>query len=277
MALPTPPQYEMIHICVVNVGNCLNRDFTLEDDQGRSMQAIKVFTAAIKYLKDHMMETCNNQMTGIQSSDILWVLTVPAIWSDASKQFMREAAVAAGIDGNRLKIALEPEAASLYCKYLPVERKGGEGGMKGFTSGSKYVVLDAGGGTIDIMIHQVQRDGSLKEIHKANGRDWGGTKVDNSFQLLLSGIIGNGAFHRFMENNKADMVDFLRDFEVKKRTIKPNASSEDKTTFKVPSSMTDACKEENGQDIATIVKSKPQFKDNMSLVGDKFRVSGDRG
>ncbi|XP_069131214.1 heat shock 70 kDa protein 12B-like [Argopecten irradians] len=253
---------------------CLNRNFTLEDDQGQSMQAIKVFTAAIKYLKDHMMETCSNQMIGITLADILWVLTVPAIWSDASKQFMREAAEAAGIAGNRLKIALEPEVASLYCKYLPVERKEGEGEMKGFSSGSKYVVLDAGGGTIDITIHQVQRDGSLKEIHKANGGDWGGTKVDDVFQLLLSGIIGNGAFRRFMEN-KADMVDFLRDFEVKKRTIKPNAPSDDKSTFKIPSSMTDACKEENGQDIVTIVKSKPQFKGNMSLVRDKLRVSGD--
>jgi hypothetical protein len=29
----------------------------------------------------------------IDPRDINWVLTVPAIWSDAAKQFMREAAV----------------------------------------------------------------------------------------------------------------------------------------------------------------------------------------
>ncbi|XP_069131206.1 heat shock 70 kDa protein 12B-like [Argopecten irradians] len=255
--------------------NCLRRSFTIEDDQGQSMQAIKVFTAVIQYLKDHMMKTCNKQMTGIKASDILWVLTVPAIWSDASKQFMREAAVAAGINGDNLKMALEPEAASLYCKYLPLERKG-EGGMKAFTSGSKYVVLDAGGGTIDITVHEVQRDGSLKEIHKANGGDWGGTKVDHAFQILLSGIIGNGAFHRFMKDNKADMVEFFRDFEVKKRTIKPDAGSDEKTTFKVPTTMNDACRDENNQDIATIVKSKPYLKGKMSLVGDKLRMSGDK-
>ncbi|XP_069129282.1 heat shock 70 kDa protein 12A-like [Argopecten irradians] len=98
------------------------------------MRAIKVFTAAIKYLKDHMMDTCDKQMTGIKPTDILWVLTVPAIWSDASEQFMREAAEAAGIRGNRLKIALEPEAASFYCKYLPLERRGGCG-IKALTSG----------------------------------------------------------------------------------------------------------------------------------------------
>jgi hypothetical protein len=31
-------------------------------------------------------------MTGILPGDIRWVLTVPAIWNDGAKQFMREAA-----------------------------------------------------------------------------------------------------------------------------------------------------------------------------------------
>ena len=45
-------------------------------------------------------------------------------------------------------IALEPEAASLYCKHLPVERLQSDGGAQGFATfakGSKYLVLDCGG------------------------------------------------------------------------------------------------------------------------------------
>lgn len=38
------------------------------------------------------MTECKKQMTGIEESDVMWVLTVPAIWDDKSKQFMREAA-----------------------------------------------------------------------------------------------------------------------------------------------------------------------------------------
>ncbi|XP_060064370.1 heat shock 70 kDa protein 12B-like [Ylistrum balloti] len=253
----------------------LNRSFKIEDDQGHTMPAMKVFSACIKYLKDQMMEFCKKQVTDINISDILWVLTVPAIWSDASKQFMREAAVEAGIKGDHLMIALEPEAASLYCKYIPIERKG-EGGMKTFTSGSKYLVLDGGGGTIDVTVHEVQSDGSLKEIHKANGGDWGGTKVDNAFQILLSGIIGNDAFHRFLENSKADMVEFFRDFEVKKRTIKPNGPSNEKVTFKVPTAMNVACKDVTGKDISTIITSKSKYRGNLTIVGDKLRVSGNQ-
>jgi hypothetical protein len=32
-------------------------------------------------------------MTEFEERDIVWVLTVPAIWTDAAKKFMREAAV----------------------------------------------------------------------------------------------------------------------------------------------------------------------------------------
>lgn len=56
------------------------------------MKAMKVFSSAIGYLKDHMWATCEMQLSGIKNSDITWVLTVPAIWNDSSKQFMREAA-----------------------------------------------------------------------------------------------------------------------------------------------------------------------------------------
>lgn len=56
------------------------------------MKAIEVFSSAIGYLKDHLLMDCKKQMTCIKDSDILWVLTVPAIWNDKSKQFMREAA-----------------------------------------------------------------------------------------------------------------------------------------------------------------------------------------
>lgn len=54
----------------------------------------------------------------------------------------------AGIDTEMLTIALEPEAAAMYVKHIPLERS--VDGKKGdvfqtFSSGSKYIVVDAGG------------------------------------------------------------------------------------------------------------------------------------
>lgn len=64
----------------------------IEDDKRKKMEAMKVFSSAICYLKDQLLTQCINQFTNINDSDINWVITVPAIWNDRSKQFMREAA-----------------------------------------------------------------------------------------------------------------------------------------------------------------------------------------
>ena len=53
-----------------------------------------MFALSIKFLKDEAikilaLDTGDDQF---KADDIQWVLTVPAIWTPAAKQFMREAA-----------------------------------------------------------------------------------------------------------------------------------------------------------------------------------------
>jgi hypothetical protein len=43
---------------------------------------------------------------------------------------------------------------------------------------------------VDITVHEITKNGNLKEIYKANGGDWGGTKVDQAFEDLISEITG---------------------------------------------------------------------------------------
>ena len=56
------------------------------------MNALRVFSMSIEYLKDHAIQTLGHRATGVTEKDVHWVLTVPAIWNDNAKQFMREAA-----------------------------------------------------------------------------------------------------------------------------------------------------------------------------------------
>ena len=72
----------------------MQRDFTIEDATGRLLSAKTVFSLSIKYLKDDLINKTKIQVLDEQLTvdDIEWVLTVPAIWNDAAKQFMREAA-----------------------------------------------------------------------------------------------------------------------------------------------------------------------------------------
>ena len=58
------------------------------------MSAMKIFSMAINYMRSHLMTALKKQVPDIEQSDVMFVITVPAIWSDGSKQFMREAAIA---------------------------------------------------------------------------------------------------------------------------------------------------------------------------------------
>ncbi|KAH3788759.1 hypothetical protein DPMN_166907, partial [Dreissena polymorpha] len=169
------------------------------------------------FMIDDLTSMSNQQVSGLNLEDIYWVLTVPAIWDDSAKQFMRLAAQEAGIPCEKLSIALEPEAASIYCRHAPVKVDATAGGISSFKSGSKYLVLDAGGGTIDITVHEVSFGGKLKELFKATGRAWGGTMVDKAFLDFLVNLIGKDVLQRFKDDHMEDYIDLLRDFELKKR------------------------------------------------------------
>lgn len=249
------------------------RDLTLEDDQGRALPAMKVISESIDYLRKHLMKELDKTGQAIRPTEITWVLTVPAIWSDAAKQFMREAAVKGGIPNSQLMLALEPEAASIYCKHIPSERmvSGGKSQLNAFSPDTKYLILDAGGGTIDITVQEVQSDGSIKQLYMANGGDWGGTKVDQAFEEFMQETLGQGTLNRFREEDKAGHLDLLREFEIKKRSIKPDSGG--KITFKVPVTLKDAFEHENpGEDLKNVISNSSK---RVTWVGDKLRMEAD--
>ncbi|OWF45305.1 Heat shock 70 kDa protein 12A [Mizuhopecten yessoensis] len=177
----------------------LTRDTMLESENGKKLPAISVFSAIIEFFKNMLLKDLEAKDThsGFYGSDIHWVLTVPAIWNLKAKQFMREAAHKAGIEDGQLTLALEPEAASLYCRKVPssVVRADDGPSIANFQAGAKYLIMDLGGGTIDITAHEVLNDGHLKEINEPTGGYWGGLRVNESFVRFLQRICGQDVLH----------------------------------------------------------------------------------
>lgn len=125
------------------------------------------------------------------------------------------------------------------------------------------------GGTADITVHQRQDDGGLKELHKASGGAWGGTKVDEEFYSLLIRLIGGPIYKKFMDENKSDHLDLQRELETKKRTITPKSNG--KITIKVPFVIAQTYKEESGEDIKEAIEGSP-YQGKISWSGDKLRI-----
>ena len=73
----------------------LTRATILKDDKGRTLPAMTVFSMVIDYLKNDMMGPCQQTLSegDFGDKDVLWIITVPAIWNDSAKQFMRECAI----------------------------------------------------------------------------------------------------------------------------------------------------------------------------------------
>jgi len=62
------------------------------------MNAFKVFVSAVSYLRDFVLKEMETRgILNLSNHEINWVITVPAIWSNKSKQFTREAAISVRI------------------------------------------------------------------------------------------------------------------------------------------------------------------------------------
>ncbi|KAM8898073.1 heat shock 70 kDa protein 12B isoform 2-T2 [Spinachia spinachia] len=101
----------------------LTMETELEAVNGRRVRAIEVFSHALHFFREHALKEVKDQSSSVlEGEDIRWVITVPAVWRQPAKQFMREAAYLAGLVSpecpEQLLIALEPEAASIYCRKL---------------------------------------------------------------------------------------------------------------------------------------------------------------
>jgi hypothetical protein len=126
----------------------------------------------------------------VNPSEVGWVITVPAIWDDQAKSITREAAVLAGINGNEgsppLLLCLEPEGAivaSMVDASAEIQ--------SGMAIGSGVMILDCGGGTVDVTVSEVVgvEPYSLKEVLPASGDAWGGTIVDSKARKFFNDLL----------------------------------------------------------------------------------------
>lgn len=119
-------------------------------------------TAAIDYLREIQKYTCTQLIRTVSPDScsenrIRYVLTIPATWVDQDSSAMRSIAVKAGlIDAHdpkeRLIIINEAHAAALFCEreYCVTE----DGRTSKLIKGQRYLLCDAGGGTIDLATYE---------------------------------------------------------------------------------------------------------------------------
>lgn len=129
------------------------------------------------------------------------------------------------------------------------------------------------GGTVDITVHEVQFNGTLKELDKASGGAWGGTRVDESFKEMLEEIVGGGMLEEFALSHTADYIDLFRDFETKKRNVKDDSPG--KITLRIPITLQELYEERGEGEIKKKIR-QTKYKDDLTWVGDRLRIDKPR-
>lgn len=136
----------------------------------------------------HVMSTLDRRVgSSGQPAIITFVLTVPAIWSDAARTSLQEAALKAGMGrSSSPRIHSEPECAAIHTlKDLD--------GVSRLQDNDRILVCDAGGGTVDIITYDIVQTNPLKliECTAGNGDYCGSTFVDREFEKYLIKRMGS--------------------------------------------------------------------------------------
>eukprot|EP00026_Physarum_polycephalum_P006022 Phypoly_transcript_06062.p1 GENE.Phypoly_transcript_06062~~Phypoly_transcript_06062.p1 ORF type:complete len:311 (+),score=34.62 Phypoly_transcript_06062:282-1214(+) len=177
---------------------------------GVKVPAVDVISHSIKFIASAALKHMNKIVKGkaLSMDEVHWVITVPAIWPHTANQKMRCAAIKAGLPRSMM-LVMEPEAAALHCRN---RQKG-----LAFSPGTRYMVIDCGGATVDMVFHKIDSKGNTQELLPPTGGLWGSTMVDSNFKTFLEEIFGSYQ----LEGNKCEMISLLEQFELRKMIFSP--------------------------------------------------------
>ena len=127
----------------------------------------------------------------------------------------------AGLVRDSMMFVYEPEAAALFCQYDFLKQHL-------YDYEKSYLVVDCGGGTVDIAAHKMTRKQGknpiIEELAPPSGDECGGFAVNDQFELLLQKIlkISTDVFLKLKENCSVKWNNMINDdFEKSKIHVDP--------------------------------------------------------
>jgi Hsp70 protein len=131
-------------------------------------------------LRKHVTEILKISLCAhvLETTAIEFIITVPAIWSEAAQAKVLSCAERAGMGGGT-KLIREPEAAIMYAMDQELSK---------VEVGDIVVVCDAGGGTVDLISYMIDQLSPILEVSEAapgSGSACGSILLNRMFAQLL--------------------------------------------------------------------------------------------
>jgi molecular chaperone DnaK (HSP70) len=183
----------------------------------KRLKASKIFQGAFFLIKKLVIQKLNESCLEsigdhICENDIEWIVTVPAIWTEIAKNITKMAAEKAGM--TKVKLALEPEAAALTIfEDLKIQN------LQSSFENTKFIVVDAGAGTLDIVVLNTLNGNRFEELAPATGGPGGSSKVDYAFLKMFREIFADFEIGAFLNRMKFLEEELKNSFETVKESI----------------------------------------------------------
>ena len=216
-----------------------------------------VIDAVADYLTQiriHTMDTLTRRYGEVfmSSTPVEFVLTCPAVWSDAAKNTTLLAAEKAGMGTkDSIQMISEPEAAAVYAlKTIQPNH---------LAVGDNFVVCDAGGGTVDLIAYKITSLKPLRVEESAVGTGGlcGSAFLNYRFEAHVRERIGEARWAEMMGKKQKTWQMGLKHFE---EFVKRNFNEEEHSEVNIPfPGLPDD--EDAGIDCGFMVMSAEQIKE----------------
>ncbi|PKY50240.1 hypothetical protein RhiirA4_406271 [Rhizophagus irregularis] len=171
----------------------------------------KAITDYLRKIGELIKEMVAIHWSGINFlENVLIVITVPAEYLEKDKAIMRKCAYNAELIKERysknLQFTTEPEAAAVYCM---------ENNLKVTdlnTPETTFMIVDCGGGTVDLTTRKLLKDKQLGEVTERAGDFCGSTFIDREFLNALRKILGDCAIDLLEDNHYGQMQYMIQEF-----------------------------------------------------------------
>ncbi|THY00796.1 actin-like ATPase domain-containing protein [Aureobasidium pullulans] len=181
--------------------------------------AVQVAGDYLIKLKEHVLQQIEQRFGEemCSTTKIEYILTVPAVWSDAAKDATMKAAEIAGMnEHDNLSMITEPEAAAL-CALKTVA---------GVNTGDNdvWIIADLGGGTQDLISYEIKSVSPflIEEAVEGDGDVCGSALINMRFQAYVKSRMGPKPLERYIEKNPRAWAGCLKHFEERtKRDFDP--------------------------------------------------------
>ncbi|THX83338.1 actin-like ATPase domain-containing protein [Aureobasidium pullulans] len=181
--------------------------------------AVQVAGDYLIKLKEHVLQQIEQRFGEemCSTTKIEYILTVPAVWSDAAKDATMKAAEIAGMnEHDNLSMITEPEAAALCALKTVAGVNTGEDDV--------WIIADLGGGTIDLISYEIKSVSPflIEEAVEGDGDVCGSALINMRFQAYVKSRMGPKPLERYIEKNPRAWAGCLKHFEERtKRDFDP--------------------------------------------------------